>query len=468
MQIPLESMSSDESGYDSDYSDSDYSDDRSQKEEQYIMHVWDRQAWILYRSVFATVHDYLYAVNWSFFVAREASAQVAEVEPDTDAAQHRRALIHSGMCILEACIKDGAGGYEVSWDGPQGHKMKTGSSVWLSRTDPEIDAEKYTFRISAKEEAHMILAATHELPDDFSHMIWRVDLYRSSVVDAARLGAIRKFASGVRSPLRDLVVDDVLRQDAKTSELNLMVRQTEHSHEVVCREIARVKNKYALNDDQERSLWLSYQHRMVLIQGPPGTGKSRTATAQSDLHKALDARVLLCASTNQATHVLTMNLLDAELPTWKWLGVDAERELSDRQRAAFRPISITGVARQALIGRYDPEAKAFWGHVMDKSAELVASDVRIIVSTTNSSCTSKALNKLTYGMVLLDEAAQASEADVLQPLSLLERNGQVVQIGDHKQLPATVLSGRNKELGLDRSMFELLFDLSGHGKCHTA
>ena len=63
MQIPLESMSSDESGYDSDYSDSDYSDDSSQEEEQYIMHVWNRQAWILYRSVFATVHDYLYAVN---------------------------------------------------------------------------------------------------------------------------------------------------------------------------------------------------------------------------------------------------------------------------------------------------------------------------------------------------------------------------------------------------------------------
>ena len=280
MQIPLESMSSDESGYDSDYSDSDYSDDRSQKEEQYIMHVWDRQAWILYRSVFATVHDYLYAVSWSFFVAREASAQVVEVEPDTDAAQHRRALIHSGMCIFEARIaEDGDGAYKVSWDGQQGHKMKTGSSVWLSRTDPEIDAEKYTFPISAKEEAHMILAATHELPDDFSDIIWRVDLYRSSVIDAARLEAIRKFASGVSSPLRDLVVDDVLRQEAETANLNLMVPQTEHSYDVVRREIARVKSKYALNDDQEKWLCLSCRHRMVLIQGPPGTGKSRTATA---------------------------------------------------------------------------------------------------------------------------------------------------------------------------------------------
>ena len=99
-----------------------------------------------------------------FFVAREASAQVVEAEPDTDVAQHRRALIHSGMCIFEARIgEDGAGAYKVSWDGQQGQKMKTGSSVWLSRTDPEIDAEKYTFPISEKKKAHMTLAATHEL-----------------------------------------------------------------------------------------------------------------------------------------------------------------------------------------------------------------------------------------------------------------------------------------------------------------
>ena len=98
---------------------------------------------------------------------------------------------------------------------------------------------------------------------------------------------------------------------------------------------------------------------------------------------------------------------------------------------------------------------------MDECAKLLKSDDRIIVSTTNSSCTAKALRELSRDVLILDEAAQASEPDALQPLSLLERNGQVVQIGDHMQLPATVLSGRNKELGLDRSMFERLFDLPG-------
>ena len=98
---------------------------------------------------------------------------------------------------------------------------------------------------------------------------------------------------------------------------------------------------------------------MLLIQGPPGTGKAKTAIAQADLHKALAARVLVCASTNQATHGLTTNLLKADLPTWKWLAAEAERELSKSQRDAFSSICITSVARKELLAHYDPNAKNF-------------------------------------------------------------------------------------------------------------
>ena len=85
------------------------------------MHVWNREAWILYRAVFDSLANYLYAVTWSLFVAREASAEVVEVDPDADDAQKRRALIDSGMCIFEARIAESYGGaYKVSWDGQQG------------------------------------------------------------------------------------------------------------------------------------------------------------------------------------------------------------------------------------------------------------------------------------------------------------------------------------------------------------
>ena len=50
------------------------------------------------------MRDYLYAVTWSNFVAREASAEIVEVDPDADDAERRRALVGSGMCILSARI----------------------------------------------------------------------------------------------------------------------------------------------------------------------------------------------------------------------------------------------------------------------------------------------------------------------------------------------------------------------------
>ena len=60
--------------------------------------------------------------------------------------------------------------------------------MWLGRTDPEIDAEKHPFQIQEKKRTGgMTLAAGNTLPCEYAGMEWRVDLYRSSVVDAARL-----------------------------------------------------------------------------------------------------------------------------------------------------------------------------------------------------------------------------------------------------------------------------------------
>ena len=94
---------------------SDGSDESGVEVGQFIMRLWNRTPWILYRSVFASLRDYLYAVTWSNFVAREASAEIVEVDPDADVAQRGRALIASGMCILGARIVESHdGAYDVA------------------------------------------------------------------------------------------------------------------------------------------------------------------------------------------------------------------------------------------------------------------------------------------------------------------------------------------------------------------
>ncbi|KAL0034221.1 hypothetical protein WJX77_004006 [Trebouxia sp. C0004] len=77
-----------------------------------------------------------------------------------------------------------------------------------------------------------------------------------------------------------------------------------------------------------------------------------------------------------------------------------------------------------------------------------------MVFTTLSSTGRKIFNHLenAFENVLVDEAAQASEIAVLQPLMLGCKR--VVLVGDPQQLPATVLSRQAQLANMERSMFE--------------
>lgn len=77
-----------------------------------------------------------------------------------------------------------------------------------------------------------------------------------------------------------------------------------------------------------------------------------------------------------------------------------------------------------------------------------------IVFTTVSSSGRKLFQRLAHGfdMVVIDEAAQASEVAVLPPLSL--GAARCVLVGDPQQLPATVISQAAGTLQYSRSLFE--------------
>ena len=61
-----------------------------------------------------------------------------------------------------------------------------------------------------------------------------------------------------------------------------------------------------------------------------------------------------------------------------------------------------------------------------------------------------------FSLILIDEAAQATEPDVLQVVNVALSSTGVHQIGDHKQLPATVSHPENKSDNNDISMFQRL------------
>lgn len=79
-----------------------------------------------------------------------------------------------------------------------------------------------------------------------------------------------------------------------------------------------------------------------------------------------------------------------------------------------------------------------------------------VVATTCTGSVDRHIARMEYKLVLIDEAAQATEPAILIPLL---RGGvqQVVMVGDPNQLPATVTSLAAKKLGLDVPMFQRLW-----------
>lgn len=59
-------------------------------------------------------------------------------------------------------------------------------------------------------------------------------------------------------------------------------------------------------------------------------------------------------------------------------------------------------------------------------------------------------------MILIDEAGHAMEPDVLQVFNCADSQSSIHQIGDHRQLPATVTHPANRADNNDISMFERL------------
>ena len=71
----------------------------------------------------------------------------------------------------------------------------------------------------------------------------------------------------------------------------------------------------------------------------------------------------------------------------------------------------------------------------------------------------------TSPLILVDEAAQATEPMTLIPFQLVDDRTHVVLIGDHMQLAPTVLSKAAEFKGLGTSMFERLMRVGGVDPC---
>jgi hypothetical protein len=185
-----------------------------------------------------------------------------------------------------------------------------------------------------------------------------------------------------------------------------------------------VRNPY-LNPSQQEALFRGLKQTFTLIQGPPGTGKTTTAVEIILEWIRIDSsnKILVCADSNIAVDVLYRELCRADVNVYR-IGFKTE-DLYD------------GISVQNKYG-------------MIKRAISQAA----VICATCVGCTSEYLKDCKFTRVLVDEATQSTELSTIIPLTLGAK--QVILIGDHKQLPPTVVSSNAANKGLSVSLFERL------------
>ncbi len=348
------------------------------------------------------------------------------------------------------------------------HRFKHGDIVLLSRADPlgkdAIEA------VVANRTRTSIRLAMNELPKGHRQGFWRLDRGANRIAHDRMRDALNSFLSDENSTdLKSLLLGQV--RDIEDA------GRTQHRIKGILPNSLNSTNQ--LNEIQNEAVSKAMDQRLSLIQGPPGTGK--TYTAVRILHewkKNSNAPILAVAESNVAVDNLLEGLLN--------LGVNAVR--------LGQPVKVRESLREATIdarmenhrlrkdldvildlnedlsrripgmkgkdkGLAHRDLKKGWKdakRIEQQMKDDILDNADVICATCIGSG-HLLLDGRRFPRVLIDEATQATEPATLVPIT--RGCKQLVLVGDHKQLPPTVISSRAEKIGLNISLFERLIEL---------
>jgi DNA polymerase III delta prime subunit len=223
---------------------------------------------------------------------------------------------------------------------------------------------------------------------------------------------------------------------------------------------------------------------VAVIHGPPGTGKTTTVVELIRQAVARGERVLATAASNHAVDNLLEKLLAAgELPVRVGHPARVDPALRDRaldilvqkhadarqgRKLAKEARSLFVQADKWTKERPQPGEKATLRRearamLMDArkfeaiAAAHILDDARIVCGTLTG-LSSDVLGARQYDLAVVDEAGQSTEPASWLPVL---RANKLVLAGDHRQLPATVVSPEAADRGLSVSLMERVVERYG-------
>jgi len=242
-----------------------------------------------------------------------------------------------------------------------------------------------------------------------------------------------------------------------------------------------------LDDSQRAAAENALRARVHLMQGPPGTGKTTTICAMTErIVKEFEKNrssssgerrcpVLLAADSNAAVNAMFRGLLEKTcIRSILRVGGDYSLQPDQKKFTLQRKLRrmpqyskmrrLEATARQLFLKGELEEADRLRGYAkfLQKQMTKQILDGADVVLASFMSCGSNKCFPGNYAFqtVITDEASQATEPRSL--CAVARCHGQLILVGDHKQLPPVVKAEDPPALreGLSVSLFERLRDLA--------
>jgi len=407
---------------------------------------------ILYSTTdFANQGEAAYFYRYTRWAVMELLAESAGAIERTRHIQ-AETLERHGMCCARMLGQKAAGHIEMNMHGrlPNDHIFKRGDSVLITTQghtlgDASVEAEIVTNPGLCGMICRIVGVQRDQLQAYFGHT-FRVDKVANRIAFTRQLDAIKQLClhQGIPNPFQKILVAECSQpKEEREAEIDLCKEEVNH-----------ITNRggeaefQELNESQQIAVSKALVRRFTLIQGPPGTGKTHTASriVQGWVKNDSWATVLASADSNIAVDNLLTKCVELGLNCVRVGRPENSRVDLCKYMLENLVKAETGVSEQELNQR---QKESNWKieNAILKKAE--------VVFATCCGAASGVLEKINFSHIIIDEAAQATELSTLVPLF---GNGikQACLIGDHRQLPPTVIC-RDAELeGLNVSLFDRL------------
>jgi superfamily I DNA and/or RNA helicase len=405
----------------------------------------------------------------------ELEDEMSQVETRLKTWNKKRLLAH-GVSLFQLKARSAGWMYgqrllrlTIDGGGPlPSHRFKHGDIVLLSRTDP-LGKEAVEAVVASRSRTSIRLAMNN-LPKRHRQGHWRLDRGANRIAHDRMRDALNSFLSDENSTdLSSLLLGQV--RDIEDA------RKTPHRIKgIISNEF---KNSTQLNEAQNQAVSKAMKQRLSLIQGPPGTGKTYTAVRILEgWVKNSNTPILAVAESNVAVDNLLEGLLNLRINAVR-LGqpvkvreslreatIDAKMEVHRLRKDLDVILELNEDLSRRIPGMKGKDKglahrdlKKGWKDAR-KIEQQMKDDILDNADVICATCIGSGhllLDGRRFPRVLIDEATQATEPATLVPI--VRGCKQLVLVGDHKQLPPTVISSRAEKMGLNISLFERLIQL---------